>query len=431
MRSSRFRILSIALVTLAIAPVGFAAGFSIFEQGAKATGMGGAFAATADDPSAMFYNVAGIAFQRETTAMLGGTLISFRNEFTGGDYEFPGPDTTEGFEDHLFTPPNAYLVIPVGENATFGIGQFTPFGLRTHWENQDEFTGRFVAQDTNLKVFSLQPSFAWKTSNDKFAIGAGVEYRVSKVALERNIPAINPFTLQVADVGHIALTSDEINDDFGWNVGLMFRPSETWSVGVTYRAPITIDYEGDADFQQISTGNPQFDGLVAAGFPPDQKIKTSVDFPAIASFGIATTAIPTWTFEFDAVLMTWSEFETLVVDFENPSTPDLVNEENWEDSWSYRFGANKQVNDMWQVRLGVVWDETPQPVENVGPLLPDSNRLGLSFGVGLKHGNWRIDLSELYLPFVDRDTLGQNQDNYNGVYETTANLMSMNIGYTF
>ncbi|MCM2314281.1 MAG: outer membrane protein transport protein [Thermoanaerobaculia bacterium] len=431
MRSSRFRILTIALVTLAIAPVGFAAGFSIFEQGAKATGMGGAFAATANDPSAMFYNVAGIAYQRETTAMLGGTLISFRNEFTGGDYEFPGPGTTEGFEDHLFTPPNAYMVIPVGENATFGIGQFTPFGLRTHWEDQDDFTGRFVAQDTNLKVFSLQPSFAWKTSDDRFAVGVGVEYRVSKVALERNIPAINPFTLQVADIGHVALTSDEINDDFGWNVGLMFRPSETWSVGVTYRAPITIDYEGEADFQQISTGNPQFDGLVAAGFPPDQKIKTSVDFPAIASFGIATTAIPTWTFEFDAVLMTWSEFETLVVDFENAATPDLVNEENWDDSWSYRFGANKQVNDMWQVRLGVVWDETPQPVENVGPLLPDSNRLGLSFGVGLKHGNWRIDLSELYLPFVDRDTLGQNQDNYNGVYETTANLLSMNIGYTF
>ncbi|MGK2857531.1 MAG: OmpP1/FadL family transporter, partial [Thermoanaerobaculia bacterium] len=299
MRPSRFRILALALITLSIAPLGFAAGFSIFEQGAKATGMGGAFAATADDPSAIFYNVAGIAFQRETTAMLGGTLISFRNEFTGGDYEFPGSGTTEGFEDHLFTPPNAYLIIPVGENATFGVGQFAPFGLRTHWESQDDFSGRFIAQDTNLKVFSLQPSFAWKTSNDKFAVGVGVEYRVSKVALERNLPAINPFTQQIADIGHIALKSDDYNDDFGWNVGFMFRPSETWSVGVNYRAAMTIDYEGDADFQQIPTGNPQFAGLVAAGVPPAQKIKTSVEYPAIASFGNATTALPTWTLEFD------------------------------------------------------------------------------------------------------------------------------------
>jgi long-chain fatty acid transport protein len=431
LRPSSFRILTIALLTLSIAPLGFAAGFSIFEQGAKATGMGGAFAATADDPSAIFYNVAGIAYQRETTAMLGGTLIGFRNEFTGDRYEFPGPETTEAYEDHLFTPPNAYLLIPIGENTTFGIGQFTPFGLRTHWESQDTFTGRFISQDANLKVFSLQPSLAWKTSSGKFAIGAGVEYRVSKVALERNIPAVNPFTLQVADVGHVALTSDEINDDFGWNLGLMFRPSETWSVGVSYRAPVTIDYEGEADFQQISTGNAQFDALVAAGFPPDQNITTSVDYPAIAHFGIATTAVPSWTFEFDAILMTWSEFEQLIVDFENPSTPDLVNDEQWEDVWSYRLGASKHVNDMWRVQLGVLYDESPQPVRNVGPLLPDSDRVGLSFGVQLTHGKWTLSLSDLYLPFVDRDTLGWNEDNYNGVYETTANLVSTNIGYKF
>jgi long-chain fatty acid transport protein len=423
--------MTIALITLAVAPLGFAAGFSIFEQGAKATGMGGAFTATADDPSAIFYNVAGIAYQREITAMAGGTLIGFRNEFTGDRYEFPGPETTEGYEDHLFTPPNAYVIVPIGENATFGFGVFTPFGLRTHWENQDKFTGRFISQDANLKVFSAQPSFAWKTSSGKFAVGVGAEYRASKVTLERNLPAINPFTLQVADIGHVVLKSDEVNDAWGYNVGVMFRPSETWSFGVNYRAPITIDYKGKADFTQISTGNPQFDGLVALSIPPDQNITTAVDYPDMLHFGIATTAIPTWTVEFDAVMTGWSEFKSLVVDFENASTPDLVNNENWEDAWSYRLGANKHVNDMWDVQLGFVYDESPQPVWNVGPLLPDSDRVGLSFGVGFRHGNWTVNMSDLYLPFVDRDTLGWNEDGYNGVYETTANLMSFDVGYKF
>ncbi|MFA6955735.1 MAG: outer membrane protein transport protein [Thermoanaerobaculia bacterium] len=431
MRPSSLRFMTIALITLAVAPLGFAAGFSIFEQGAKATGMGGAFTATADDPSAIFYNVAGIAYQREITAMAGGTLIGFRNEFTGDRYEFPGPETTEGYEDHLFTPPNAYVIVPIGENATFGFGVFTPFGLRTHWENQDKFTGRFISQDANLKVFSAQPSFAWKTSSGKFAVGVGAEYRASKVTLERNLPAINPFTLQVADIGHVVLKSDEVNDAWGYNVGVMFRPSETWSFGVNYRAPITIDYKGKADFTQISTGNPQFDGLVALSIPPDQNITTAVDYPDMLHFGIATTAIPTWTVEFDAVMTGWSEFKSLVVDFENASTPDLVNNENWEDAWSYRLGANKHVNDMWDVQLGFVYDESPQPVWNVGPLLPDSDRVGLSFGVGFRHGNWTVNMSDLYLPFVDRDTLGWNEDGYNGVYETTANLMSFDVGYKF
>jgi len=61
----------------------FGSGFGLFEQGAKATAMGGAFVATADDPSAIFYNVAGIAQQRRATVMAGATFINFSNEFTG------------------------------------------------------------------------------------------------------------------------------------------------------------------------------------------------------------------------------------------------------------------------------------------------------------------------------------------------------------
>ncbi|HWS72559.1 MAG TPA: transporter, partial [Thermoanaerobaculia bacterium] len=61
----------------------FGSGFSIFEQGAKATAMGGAFAATADDPSAIFYNIAGIAQQRQLTVLGGATAINFANEFKG------------------------------------------------------------------------------------------------------------------------------------------------------------------------------------------------------------------------------------------------------------------------------------------------------------------------------------------------------------
>src|SRR5690242_3997102 len=71
----------LCLALSSAASTAFAAGFSIFEQGAKATAMGGAFSATADDPSAIFYNVAGIAQQRSTTVMVGATGITFSNEF--------------------------------------------------------------------------------------------------------------------------------------------------------------------------------------------------------------------------------------------------------------------------------------------------------------------------------------------------------------
>ncbi|HVT04114.1 MAG TPA: outer membrane protein transport protein, partial [Thermoanaerobaculia bacterium] len=160
MRLSRFTICLILLITCLVSPAVFASGFSIFEQGAKATGMGGAFAATADDPSAMFYNVAGIAQQRKTAALTGATIITFENEFRGSNDAFPGSGVGGRYEDHVFTPPNVYAIVPIGENATFGIATFSGYGLRTNWEDANRFAGRFLAQDTNLKTVSIQPSFA-------------------------------------------------------------------------------------------------------------------------------------------------------------------------------------------------------------------------------------------------------------------------------
>ena len=64
------------LLLAAVAPVQ-AAGFLIYEHGTKAMGMAGAFAAQADDPSALFYNAGGIAFQtdKKRSFLLGGTYV--------------------------------------------------------------------------------------------------------------------------------------------------------------------------------------------------------------------------------------------------------------------------------------------------------------------------------------------------------------------
>jgi long-chain fatty acid transport protein len=415
--------------SLALPSAALASGFSIFEQGAKASAMGGAFAAIADDPSAMFYNVAGIAYQRDLAATVGATMITFNNEFRGGEYEFPGPGTSAFYENHTFVIPNAYAVIPIGENLTAGLASFTAFGLRTDWEDGARFPGRFISQDANLKSASVQPSLAWKTTDDRFAIGAGLEYRISSLSLERNNAAVNPFTQRIVDVAHARLESDH-SSGIGYNVGLMFRPSEQWRFGFQYRSDMDIDYEGDATFQQISTGNAQLDAIVARQLPPDQEISTTLRFPGFIT-GAVATKVGAWDVEFDLVYATWSRFDRLQVEFEQTPAANLDIIENYEDSMSYRLGGNRSVTDRWDVRLGALYDETPQPVEVVGPLLPDSNRVGITFGLGYRGEHWRVDLSEMVLIFEDRDTLGRSVDNFNGIYKTTANLFSLNVGYEF
>ena len=428
MRSLRF-ILTLTIAA-SLSTAAFGAGFSIFEQGAKASAMAGAFVATADDPSAIFYNPAGIAQQRDMAAYAGATFINFTNEFTGDPNDEFTSGTEGKYKRHTFIPPNVYAIVPIGSNLTFGVGAFAAWGLRTDWA--DPWVGRFISRDADLKTMSVEPAIAWQTTSGNLAIGAGIEYRRARVILNQNIPLAfpNPFTGRFIDVGNARLKS-EYGDDIGWNVGILFKPTDRIRLGASYRSDMDIDLEGEADFTQISTGNPQLDALVGASFPHDDSITTTLPFPAVAAVGIAFSPTDRWDIEFDITHMTWSRFEELAVDFADQPARNFVREQDWENSSAYRLGANFEATEHFDVRFGAVYDENPQPTERVGPLLPDSDRIGVTFGGGFKHGPFTIDGAAFILHFKDRDTNGSSAEGFNGNFETDAVLWSINLGYTF
>ncbi|HKI85838.1 MAG TPA: outer membrane protein transport protein, partial [Thermoanaerobaculia bacterium] len=136
--------LLILLLALVGAPV-FGAGFSIFEQGAKAMGMGGAFVAQADDGSALFYNPGGLAFFDHNLYSVGVTYITTsKANFRGAD-PFPGA-SARGEQNSLQAfPPHAYWIHPMTQRVKFGLALNSPFGLTTDWKNPNQWAGRFLS----------------------------------------------------------------------------------------------------------------------------------------------------------------------------------------------------------------------------------------------------------------------------------------------
>src|SRR5512135_1063153 len=97
----------VALAALAVAPLS-AAGFGIFEQGAKANGMAGAFTAQADDPTALFFNAGGLAFVTKQEFSLGFTWIrSSKAEFRGAN-PYPGAGYRADQKTLSEFPPHFY-----------------------------------------------------------------------------------------------------------------------------------------------------------------------------------------------------------------------------------------------------------------------------------------------------------------------------------
>ncbi|MEW6367407.1 MAG: outer membrane protein transport protein [Acidobacteriota bacterium] len=431
MRSSK--LLWVAVFSLALPAISFGAGFGIFEAGAKAVGMSGAFTATADDPSTMFYNPAGLAFQKGSKMMMGATLIMPFNSFEGGN-PYPGEGVTEDGKKNLFYPPGIYYARQFGEKLTFGIGAFTAFGLGTEWENPDQYTGRFISTKADIQSLSIQPTVAYRLS-DKLGVGVGLEVRNSKVALHKHQPFLNPYTLKVLDVAKVDLESD-MAISLGFALGVLAKPFENWSVGFSYRHSMKADYEGTAKFTFIPTGNAALDALLKTKLPlGDHAVKTSINFPKEASFGIATTAIEKWTVEVDVNWTSWSEFDTLVIEFTDLNSKQTI-PQDYKDAVNCRLGLQRQMSEKLALRGGYIYDQTPQPRNGAGPLLPDSDRHGFNVGFGYTLGKWTLDVANLFLFFEDRSTYDVdgkhiNKDGYDGTYKTFANLLAFSLSYQF
>ncbi len=405
-----------------------AAGFAVSEQSARAMGMAGAFGAQADDPSAVFWNPGGLAFQEERRFQVGITLLSIGEHGFRGGAAFPGPGETGRQEHHVEPLPQLYWVEPVGRDWVFGLGLNSPFRLDTGWENPDAWSGRFIAEEANLSVFDLNPSLAWRAC-ERLGLSAGLVLRASELDLRRREALVNPGTLLEQEAARVELQSD-LETAVGWSAGLLYRAGRRWSWGASYRSAIEVDYRGRTGLTQVVTGDPVFDAVVATTLPFGQDVpfQTSIDFPAWLNLAAAYQATPTVLLELDASRTGWDVLDRTGVIVEDTPRLNTTLFSGWDDSHAYRLGLrwSGQSNSEW--RIGLYFDDSPQPDEDVGPLLADADRVGYSVGYGTNVGGIDAEFALVYIDFDHRAT-ATNRDGFNGSYENRGWILGTSFAW--
>ncbi len=406
-----------------------AAGFALFEQGSKGNAVGGAFAATADDPSAMFYNPAGNAFVDRFTLEGGGFAILRPTRDLDGLSPYPGAGYHAEMSNALYGIGHGYAVLPLSKDVKLSVGFWTPNGLGVPWDNPDTFAGRYISQRVDLRQLSVSAQLAVKLS-DWLAIGAGPEVRFTDVRLSRNIPAVNPFTQKVVDIAHVSVVSEGTPVKVGFAAGLLVKPCERVRFGISYHSHMDVDLEGPATFGQISTGSPQFDAAVAQSLPfgKGARARTTIQFPSVTMFGIAYELTPNLTLEADGNYTTWKVFDQTVLQID--TLPDTVLKHGWENTWGVRTGLTYKTGSSW-VAGGFLYDQTPQPDADVGPFLPDANRTGGTIGAGIAFSkHFELQVSSLFIWFHER-SITTSKDNFSATYQTFAILPSATLKLTF
>ena len=141
--------------------------------------------------------------------------------------------------------------------------------------------------------------------------------------------------------------------------------------------------------------------------------------------GIAVDILPRLTAEVDLAWTGWNSFDGVALEVDQVPELDHVLLGRFSDSISWRGGIQYTSVHGRQYRAGIAFDEAAQPGEQVSPVLPDSDRIGLTVGFGFK----LMDLSLMYLKFEDRG-VWPNGVGPEGKYSTHAFVGGITIGYS-
>ena len=441
------RVLAFLVLLLFTATSAMAGGFRLPEAGAKAMGMGFAFTAQANDPSAIYFNPAGIVQLEGTNVMVGVTYIKANGAtFTGTTPLTGGLSVSETQKDLDFFVPNAFFTRKASPNFAYGVGIFAPFGTGQEYENRN--TSIFRSQITKIDLMTLvvNPTVAWKV-NEVLSVGAGIDFMYGKAELQKagvvNIGSpLNIFQLDL----------DGDGTAWGYNFGVLLTPTKQWKIGAAYRSKFDLEIkDGDVDIFDINSTIPWVPNpapppaaftaaQIFGGTSLNTKGTTTLHIPATLDLGVAYL-LDRLTLEVDASWTFWHSWKSLDIDLRDNGLllPDSSSEKNWKDVVGVYVGGEYRVTDPLALRLGFRWDPTPVPAETMGPELPDSDKLYYCAGAGYKVNNWTFDLAYMYVDKKDR-TVDNQVDlppggsygtGFDGKWTADAHLVAFDVGYKF
>ncbi len=365
--------------------------------GAKAIGMGGAFSAIADDPTAIYHNPAGLTQSKKHAFYLGMDGI-----ITQEDYMPAGGAPTESADREFLPTVNFAYTTAIAKPVYFGLGVFFPHGNGGKYETASSI----VTNPNEGRIYSMEiaPAVAWKAFSD---LSLGFSLRIIRVS--------NSLKGQLISIPGVGIDTLDDLDLSAWGVapsaGFLYKPCKEFSLGATYRAPVELSLGGNAAFAASGTLP------VEMGFTLPTLVMSSMAFHPMNDLTLSVG----YSYERN------SEIESFDVTSAAAGLA-LSLPQNWDDSHTVHFGAEYWLTEALGLRAGYAKDfneSIPNEVMNrvVGDIAAHDVSGGLAF-------NWsKYSLQATYnARFGDR-TIPLNAVNVApGEYEAIVQTISVGVG---
>ncbi|MGD8539336.1 MAG: outer membrane protein transport protein [Candidatus Aminicenantes bacterium] len=399
-------LISIITFLVFLSSMSFANGLNLNGLGPRAVAMGGAFVGLADDYSAVFWNPAGLAhIKQKYIAFYGFDIIPSM------DYELETPIPGVGADassisKHYLGGLAGYFQ-PVSDNLVLGLAVYSPSGLGIEWDGAD--LAGISGGNTNIDwvskffVITISPTLSYKV-NDMIQLGFALNINYGSFHMDRWAGSTPTEYLPIyVDFGQQSL--ELTGWGFGATLGLMVKPNDMVSLGLTVRTPSTIGFSGDLGIENLNGLEPYLPllGLPAVSIATTSRVETDLTMPLWLAGGIAFKPMEEFILTFDLQWTNWSKIEEVALTVDDQTWGFILDEEDtklafrWKDKMQIRFGAEYWLSPKFALRAGYYYDPGPAPDETRNILLPITDFSSVAGGFGYNVNGVVIDFAVEYL----------------------------------
>ena len=321
--------------------------------GSKGIGTGNSFTGIADDASAVYYNPAGLVFNKKDTwyCDLYTHRLSLRHEYTEDS------DTSISNEP-TFIP--GLFISKRYEDWAFGFGYYVPYagGGSAH----NNFLGRGYDLESSAGFAAITPAIAYKLRSN-LSVGVGLSMYMG--GMERKEYGIKMEYEGVAG--------------YGGHIGFLCKPTDKWSVGFMAKSPAPIEMDGKVKF---------------GGTKYDSEVKFQIPCSFYLGFGYKPN--PKLTYSLTVSYRLWGKMDEMKFRTEDIGTK--KQKTYYKNTWGVGSGIEYWITDDLAFWAGILYIQGGTEAKGLNPENCDVNMLDPNIGFAYKISkSIEVDISGVYM----------------------------------
>lgn len=396
---------------------------------------------TTDNPTAIYYNPAGLAdrdpndtktpfeFHLYADANLAWHAQTWTHSASKTDTPEPagaaGANTGEAKLLNFAAAPMAGVNFKIKDFA-IGAAFFVPFGGQAQWSknqkfaNSKTFAGPYDGQqrwqviDGEIKSVYISVGAAYDIAK---RVSIGAAFNLVNSDVKQNRARVSDGSNDISIEGRSYLDVSSWNGAFGAGILGEVVARKLW-LGASYQS------------QPGVIGNMVMKGTLQNNFvgaKSKDPVKLFQSMPAIYRFGVRARPIDKFELRFSADITDWSVFKNQCITSDK-ATSCTVNKDgsatkgenpvplqnivrNWGPAFGARIGASYWVKEEIELIAGLGYDSNAVPSSTLEPALVDFHdffpTLGAHFAIGKHFG---VELSYTQFIYLARDTTGANKN---------------------